>query len=56
IHLCTIRDFVTLCDALDITVERCFSVRRSGKAREVRPSSALANLIGEQAVVLLGRE
>lgn len=56
IHLCTIRDFVTLCDGLGITVERCFSVRRSGKTREVRPSSALANLIGEQAVFLLGRE
>ena len=55
IHLCTIRDFVTLCDALGITVERCFSVRRGGQTREVRPSSALANLIGEQAVFLLGR-
>ena len=42
--------------ALDITVERCFSVHRGGKTRRVRPSSAIANLIGEQAVVLLGRE
>jgi methionine biosynthesis protein MetW len=56
IHLCTIRDFVMLCDALGITVERCFSVRRGGQTRRVRPSSALANLIGEQAVFLLGRE
>ncbi len=56
IHLCTIRDFVTLCDTLGITVERCFSVRRGGQTRRVRPSSALANLIGEQAVFLLGRE
>ena len=56
IHLCTIRDFVVLCDALGITVERCFSVRRGGQTRRVRPSSALANLIGEQAVFLLGRE
>ncbi len=56
IHLCTIRDFVTLCDALGITVERWFSVRRGGQTRQVRPSSALANLIGEQAVFLLGRE
>ena len=56
IHLCTICDFVILCDALGITVERCFSVRRGGQTRRVRPSSALANLIGEQAVFLLGRE
>lgn len=56
IHLCTIRDFVMLCDALGITVERCYSVRHGGQTRRVRPSSALANLIGEQAVVLLGRE
>jgi methionine biosynthesis protein MetW len=56
IHLCTIRDFVMLCEALGITVERCFSMRHSGKIREVRPSSALANLIGEQAVFLLGRD
>ncbi len=56
IHLCTIRDFVVLCEALGITVERCFSVRRGGQTRRVRPSSALANLIAEQAVFLLGRE
>jgi methionine biosynthesis protein MetW len=56
IHLCTIRDFVALCDSLGITVERCFSVRRGGQTREVPPSSALANLIGEQAVVLLARD
>ncbi len=54
IHLGTIRDFVTLCQQLGIAIERCHSVARSGKTREVRPSSGYANLLGHQAVFLLG--
>ena len=54
IHHSTIKDFVTLCQQLGITIERCHSVARSGKTHEVRPSSGYANLLGHQAVFLLG--
>ncbi len=53
IRLCTIGDFVILCDELGITIERCFAIGHNGRAREVRPTSLLANLMGEQAVFVL---
>lgn len=53
IRLCTIRDFVILCDELGITIERCFTVGHGGRTREVRPTSLFANLMGKQAVFVL---
>ncbi len=53
IRLCTIRDFVILCDELGITIERCFTIGHGGSSREVRPTSLFANLMGEQAVFVL---
>ncbi len=53
IRLCTIRDFVILCDELGITIERCFTIGHAGRTREVRPTSLLANLLGAQAVFVL---
>ncbi len=53
IRLCTIRDFVILCDELGITIERCFAIGHGGGARKVRPTSLVANLLGEQAVFVL---
>jgi methionine biosynthesis protein MetW len=54
IHLCTIHDFVALCDALDITVQRALSLDKEGRIRFVGAGS-LANLLGEQAIFLLTR-
>jgi methionine biosynthesis protein MetW len=53
VHLCTIHDFVALCDELKLTVERCYTVSAKGSIREVRPTSAAANLFGAEAVFLL---
>lgn len=53
VHLCTIHDFVALCEELGITVERCFTVSAQGSIREVRPTSSAANLFGAEAVFLL---
>jgi methionine biosynthesis protein MetW len=56
IHLCTIRDFVELCDALGITVERFIAIDASGKPSSMGHSARLANLLAEQALFLLSYE
>ena len=55
IHLCTIRDFVRLCDRLDIGIDRSVAMTESGRARNLNATSPLANLLSEQAVFLLKR-
>lgn len=55
IHLCTIRDFVALCDDLNLTVRRALSLSRAGNARELNSIGAWANLRGEEAIFLLSR-
>lgn len=53
IHLCTIRDFVALCESNGITVERSLFLNDQGSPSHFGRSLALANLLGEQAVFLL---
>jgi methionine biosynthesis protein MetW len=53
IHPCTIRDFVSLLDEMDITIERCFAVLASGTHRKIDPLSTHANLFAVQAVFVL---
>jgi methionine biosynthesis protein MetW len=53
IHLCTIRDFIALCDTLGITIERSIALDSRGYIRRIRTGLLLANLLGEQAVFLL---
>ncbi|HET9150054.1 MAG TPA: methionine biosynthesis protein MetW [Alphaproteobacteria bacterium] len=53
VHLCTIHDFVALCEELNVTIERCFTLGASGRVREIAPRSSVANLFGVEAVFLL---
>lgn len=53
IHLCTIRDFVALCESIGITVERSLFLNDQGSPSHFGRSLALANLLGEQAVFML---
>ncbi len=56
IHLCTIRDFVALCDDLGIKIERGVTLDRQGRPYALRAHGSLANLLAEQCVfVLSGR-
>ncbi len=56
IHLCTIRDFVALCDELGIKIERGVTLDRHGRPYSLDPHGTLANLLAEQGVfVLSGR-
>ena len=57
IHLCTIRDFVTLCDEIGVRIERSVTLDRHGRPFALNPHGALANLLAEQGVfVLTGRD
>jgi methionine biosynthesis protein MetW len=53
IHLCTIRDFVALCDELGARVERSLTLDRHGRPFSLDPRGRLANLLAEQGVFVL---
>jgi methionine biosynthesis protein MetW len=56
IHLCTIRDFVALCDEVGARIERSQTLDRHGRPFALDPRGNLANLLAEQGVfVLSGR-
>jgi methionine biosynthesis protein MetW len=55
IHLCTIRDFLELCEGIGAKVERSVALNGYGQRFGFGVPLALQNLIGEQAVFLLTR-
>jgi len=54
IHLCTIKDFLALCDDMGAQVERAVALNANGTKLVSMPLST-QNLFGEQAVFLLSR-
>ena len=56
IHLCTIKDFVELCNRLDIEVESQRILDTNGCIRNDSTTMFAANLFGEQAVFLLRKK
>jgi hypothetical protein len=52
IHFCAILDFVNLCRALDIEIERSLSINPKGTKNNLR-AHRLANFFGEQGMFLL---
>lgn len=55
IHLCTIKDFLSLVDELGVTIEAGFALNGSGQKRSYNATSWLANLFSEQALFVLRR-
>ena len=55
IHFCTIRDFLALCAAENVTVERACALGRNGAARPFHGAAGLANLLGDKGVFMLSR-
>jgi methionine biosynthesis protein MetW len=53
IHLCTIRDFVALCDEIGVRIERSVTLDRLGQPYSLDPRGSLANLLAEQGVFVL---
>jgi methionine biosynthesis protein MetW len=55
IHLCTIKDFVSLCSETGIVIERSLTLDRAGQPFALDPMSGLANLLAEQGLFVLRR-
>jgi methionine biosynthesis protein MetW len=55
IHMCTIRDFLALCDEDGILIERSVTLDRQGRPFALDPHGAPANLLAEQGLFLLSR-
>lgn len=53
IHLCTIRDFVLLCENLGVTVEQFWAIDQRGKPLRFQLPLRLANIFGDQGLFLL---
>lgn len=56
IHLCTIRDFVGLCDQIGVRIEKSVTLDRYGRPFALNPKGSLANLLAEQGVFVLTHE
>jgi methionine biosynthesis protein MetW len=54
-HLCTITDFVDLCDLVGAEVEEAVAFNTQGQRLAINKSIRLQNLFGEKAVFLLRR-
>ncbi|MEO1192047.1 MAG: methionine biosynthesis protein MetW [Pseudomonadota bacterium] len=54
IHLCTIRDFITLCERMEIQVERALSLDSHQRPRAII-SRRHANIFGETGLFLLSK-
>ena len=55
IHFCTIKDFVQLCDEINVKMERAVALDLYGRPLRLNAPWWFWNLFGEQAVFLLGR-
>ena len=55
IHFCTIRDFVSLVEKMDLKIEQSLFLDEEGLSKTIGKSVAMANLFGEQAVFLLSK-
>ena len=56
IHLCTLRDFTSLCDELDLRIDACASLSEGHAARPIDPRRPLENWRAETALFLLSRK
>jgi methionine biosynthesis protein MetW len=56
IHLCTIDDFVELCEEIGIVIERAMVLSARGRPRTLSAPGGLANLLGEQGLFVLRRK
>ncbi|WP_082532153.1 MULTISPECIES: methionine biosynthesis protein MetW [unclassified Phenylobacterium] len=56
IHLCTLRDFTELCDALELRIDACASLVPGKPARQIDPMAPIENWRAENALFLLSRK
>lgn len=56
IHLCTLRDFVCLCDDLGLRIDACAALSGGRPARPIDPRQPIENWRAETALFLLSRK
>ena len=56
IHLCTLRDFTTLCDELALRIDACMALADGKTARSIDPRQPIENWRAETALFLLSRK
>ena len=56
IHLCTLRDFVSLCDVLELRIDACAALSDGHAARPIDPRAPIENWRAETALFLLSRK
>jgi methionine biosynthesis protein MetW len=55
IHLCTLHDFIALCDDLDLRIDACAALSEGQPARPIDPKRAIENWRAETALFQLSR-
>ena len=55
IHLCTLHDFTSLCDALGLHIDACAALASDKPARRIDPKRGLENWRAEAALFVLSR-
>ena len=55
IHLCTLRDFVDLCDQLGLRIDGCAALSDGRPAREIDPRAPIENWRAESCLFMLSR-
>lgn len=55
IHLCTIRDFVTMCESMNVKIENAYARRGNRIKMRFSKPGMLANLIADEAIFILSR-
>jgi methionine biosynthesis protein MetW len=55
IHFCTIKDFVELCDEINVRMERAIALDLYGRPLQFNAPWWFWNMFGEQGVFLLSR-
>ena len=55
IHFCTVSDFLNLCDEMDVRIEQAYAQSRTGKIYPFSRPVLFANLLAEEAILLLSR-
>jgi methionine biosynthesis protein MetW len=56
IHLCTLRDFTNLCDALELRIDACAALAEGELARPIDPRRPIENWRAETGLFLLSRK
>tara|TARA_B100000745_G_scaffold293847_1_gene236164 strand:+ start:542 stop:1021 length:480 start_codon:yes stop_codon:yes gene_type:complete len=57
IHLCTIKDFITICNSLNISIDEAFRISESGSIKSIKkPESFYNNLFSVEGIFVISQK